>query len=726
MAITPKTISEVGKATEEVAEHPRAIEEGIETAATKGESLMKNVWGAVKKVVGGTGAAAAGAEADSLLGGSGGSNEDDSESADSIASNPNIDLDALRGTQSGPVLTPSGDTAENIADSITPEQVEDLSGTPFGHGDKAASDSQQLSQIIQLLKSLNASNHSIAAGISRGFSSLSKDNATQRHATNQRRQAEAVEGEGSKGLGNTYLGRMLDRPIATGMKTIAIGTAGAAVLGGVMAVIHHGEKDTEQRDASYGNTEDAVVEAKKAYGDKWADEMVKNAEDHISKMNGGHAKTKADEAENIYLAIKNAFVGAQKQDQDALIDAIARYLKIDPAIVQKSITDADSATSSKGKTAALAINDAVTDSVNETLTTAYKYGTLIAGGFVNDEAWLYSKIGAKDTADKLQKIGNSIVDTGMQQVKDAKQGMEIAKENSTSVQSHLEAENNSNTYRATYAGAYGTLSALGAGKAKAAVALGTLGGGTAFLGQSKENLNNMAGYDDGSNDDDSAVGDDFKPGEGDDLTGKARQKYAIEYLMKKGGWSKAQAAGIVANLVQESYNLKTDVWGDNHEAYGIGQWHAARRKQFKEHFGKDMVGTKLDDQLDFVDWELKNGDYKKTGDALKKTSSADAAARVVTEHYEIPKDIEGQSKVRSALAEDLDKGIDVGNVAGTKTVQAPTVPESNEVASTQGPATPPSVVVQHGGSSVSQQTHVDATTAMPTPYLYNQVVPTAG
>jgi hypothetical protein len=85
----------------------------------------------------------------------------------------------------------------------------------------------------------------------------------------------------------------------------------------------------------------------------------------------------------------------------------------------------------------------------------------------------------------------------------------------------------------------------------------------------------------------------------DSMAGKA-----MAYFQGKG-FTKAQAAGIVGNLVQES-NLNIGAVGDGGSAYGIGQWHADRQAQFKKVTGQNMKGSSMDAQLAFVRWELYN------------------------------------------------------------------------------------------------------------------------
>lgn len=116
-----------------------------------------------------------------------------------------------------------------------------------------------------------------------------------------------------------------------------------------------------------------------------------------------------------------------------------------------------------------------------------------------------------------------------------------------------------------------------------------------------------------------------------DVSGPART--AMDYFVGQG-WSPHQAAGIVGSLQQESYHsLKTDVQGDNNQAYGIAQWHGDRQAQFQALYGKPIQGSSLEEQLAFVQWELQNTE-KAAGNNLRNSQNAAEAATVMGRDYE--------------------------------------------------------------------------------------------
>lgn len=83
------------------------------------------------------------------------------------------------------------------------------------------------------------------------------------------------------------------------------------------------------------------------------------------------------------------------------------------------------------------------------------------------------------------------------------------------------------------------------------------------------------------------------------------QKTAYDFFMSRG-YSSAQSAGIVGNLIGESA-LNPQAVGDGGLAKGIAQHHPDR---WAAHLSRTQAAGKdpfdLEAQLDFVDWELRN------------------------------------------------------------------------------------------------------------------------
>ncbi|UEC03973.1 phage tail tip lysozyme [Burkholderia vietnamiensis] len=125
----------------------------------------------------------------------------------------------------------------------------------------------------------------------------------------------------------------------------------------------------------------------------------------------------------------------------------------------------------------------------------------------------------------------------------------------------------------------------------------------------------------------------------------------VNSLMLKG-WTRQQAAGIAANLWSESMYNPSAV-GDNGHAYGIAQWHEDRQAEFKKRFGIDIRKSTLDQQLQFVDYELRQGKERAAGDALMAQDSAVGAGGVVSRLYERPADPREEYR-RGQMASEID------------------------------------------------------------------------
>lgn len=127
------------------------------------------------------------------------------------------------------------------------------------------------------------------------------------------------------------------------------------------------------------------------------------------------------------------------------------------------------------------------------------------------------------------------------------------------------------------------------------------------------------------------------------------KRSAAMAFFRKMGWSQAQAAGIVANLMSES-GLEPSAVGDNGQAFGIGQWHPDRQANFRRWAGKDIRQSSLQEQLAFVQYELTQGAEQRAGAMLLASRNAQDAGSVVSRFYERPLSADAEASKRGALA----------------------------------------------------------------------------
>jgi hypothetical protein len=127
------------------------------------------------------------------------------------------------------------------------------------------------------------------------------------------------------------------------------------------------------------------------------------------------------------------------------------------------------------------------------------------------------------------------------------------------------------------------------------------------------------------------------------------------------GWSQAQAQGIAGNLHYESGGFNTSAVGDGGKAYGLAQWHPDRQSLFQRVFGFSIKGSSLENQLAFVDYELRNNE-KTAGNKLSETTTVADATRVFMQYYERPANMSSlSSRVRAAGG---GLGESIGNMFG--------------------------------------------------------------
>lgn len=129
--------------------------------------------------------------------------------------------------------------------------------------------------------------------------------------------------------------------------------------------------------------------------------------------------------------------------------------------------------------------------------------------------------------------------------------------------------------------------------------------------------------------------------------GKNKASQAIDFFVSKG-YSADEAKAITANLQGES-SFDEKAVGDGGKAYGLAQWHPDRQAQFRKLFNKDIRAATFQEQLEFVDWELRNTHQKALREMRKARTLSDKTG-AITRHYEIPADITGASAKRAQIA----------------------------------------------------------------------------
>lgn len=119
------------------------------------------------------------------------------------------------------------------------------------------------------------------------------------------------------------------------------------------------------------------------------------------------------------------------------------------------------------------------------------------------------------------------------------------------------------------------------------------------------------------------------------------------------GWTREQAIGIVANTIGESSGRLGAV-GDNGTAFGLAQWHPDRQANFAAWAGHDIRSATRDEQLGFINYELRQGGEVRAGRALAAAGSYADATRAFTQYDERPGgDVNAKINQRVAIAAQL-------------------------------------------------------------------------
>ena len=115
--------------------------------------------------------------------------------------------------------------------------------------------------------------------------------------------------------------------------------------------------------------------------------------------------------------------------------------------------------------------------------------------------------------------------------------------------------------------------------------------------------------------------------------GGGRKQQAISYFMSQGH-SQAQAEGMVAGLMKEDGSLDPGATNPTSGAYGIAQWLTKSRVAgFQEHEGVPLKGSSFEQQLDYIEWELRHQENK-AGKLLDQAQTKEQAQNSWKNDYE--------------------------------------------------------------------------------------------
>lgn len=178
-------------------------------------------------------------------------------------------------------------------------------------------------------------------------------------------------------------------------------------------------------------------------------------------------------------------------------------------------------------------------------------------------------------------------------------------------------------------------------------------------------------------------------------TQKERGKYIADQLVKKG-WTPEQAAGMAGSLLQESNgdpNAKNSIG-----ATGIGQWLGDRKKDFEKYAGHSLEKSTIDEQINFMNYELTQGKEQAAGNRLRNAQTPEEAARIHSQYYERPGAAEANLAKRQAYADmiaDAQKQMTTANAAPTNAKGSNVIANSRTATSTK--------TINVGGSTINTQ-----------------------
>lgn len=129
----------------------------------------------------------------------------------------------------------------------------------------------------------------------------------------------------------------------------------------------------------------------------------------------------------------------------------------------------------------------------------------------------------------------------------------------------------------------------------------------------------------------------------------------VANTLRNAGLSDAAVAGILGNLeVEGGYG---GALGDGGTASGIAQWRGSRRKAFRDRYGKDPHQASIQEQAEFMLWELQTpegravaGINEQQANAILNASDPGKAAELFDQFYERSDGKHRGRRVQAAIA----------------------------------------------------------------------------
>jgi hypothetical protein len=133
--------------------------------------------------------------------------------------------------------------------------------------------------------------------------------------------------------------------------------------------------------------------------------------------------------------------------------------------------------------------------------------------------------------------------------------------------------------------------------------------------------------------------------------------YILNKLQSKG-LTREESLGLIANWQMES-NLNPDqkqIGGG--PGYGLAQWEGPRQKNFEKMFHKSIVGSTLDEQIDFAIHEITQGEEKANWKKVVEGAKGQGAAGIASGYSKLverPANAEKDAANRAIVAQELEK-----------------------------------------------------------------------
>lgn len=193
------------------------------------------------------------------------------------------------------------------------------------------------------------------------------------------------------------------------------------------------------------------------------------------------------------------------------------------------------------------------------------------------------------------------------------------------------------------------------------------------------------------------------------VTGRGSKQDQIVHFFKSRGYSNEAALGIAAGVTAEAgkdWERSFNPAGGGRGAQGIGQWRGKRLDDFYAMFGKGVMRSTMAEQLQFMEWELRNTEASAGGKIRGARSAGGALSTYILDFMRPGKGAETSGDFKRGNAWLRSKGL-AGASGGGSSVNIGSITVHTQATDAQGIAAALPGAIQRRGLNIQATRGLD-------------------